>query len=421
MTRLHPGRALGTTALVAGLLMLAWTPMAEAAFEPTRFNDPPPGKCEPTDCSLREAVIAANKRPGADTIRLARGTYKLTREEDAADPNNSRFGDLDVLGEARFLGVGKTRIDAGGSSSVGRVLHLQGSLNEYALRKLTVRGGFASDPGGGILAENIGGSVSLGRVKVVGNHAAGSGGGIWSAATDLKINKSTIDDNQADQYGGGIFLPATGGFGPVSASIRSSTISGNLGVLGGGGLIADGTDFGGFPNPPQVTVFNSTFALNETSQSGGGVSAVQGATVGLDNVTVAHNEAERDGAGNGFGGGISRAVSAGTFTLGDVLLAGNTVGATGNGSQCAGAFSGQSGNVVQFQSGTACAISGGLSEPADALIGPLAGNGGPTKTVAVLDGSAAIGFAESCPAKDQRGFPRPATDCDSGAFEHQGP
>ena len=407
--------------LAVGLVMLASAAVAGAAFEPTRFNDPPPGKCKPTDCSLREAVIAANKHPGVDTIRLGRGTYKLTRPEDAADPNNSRFGDLDVSGETRFLGVGKNRIDWGASSSVGRVLHLQGSLNEYALRKLTVRGGFATGIGGGILADNIGGSVSLGRVKVIGNHAASSGGGIWSAATDLKINKSTIAGNFSDQQGGGVYLPATGGLGPVSASIRSSTISDNTGVGNGGGLIADGTDIGGFPNPPQATLLNSTVAGNDTSGSGGGIRSGSGAIVALDNVTVAHNEAERDGAGGGVGGGISRAASAGTFTLGDALIAGNTVGATGNGSQCAGAFSGQGGNLVQFQSGTACAISGGLTEPADALIGPLASNGGPTKTVAVLDGSAAIEFAESCPATDQRGLARPATDCDSGAFEHQGP
>jgi len=408
--------------LLLGLLILVSPSGAAAAFKPTRFDDPRPNGCDPTNCSLREAVIAANKHAGADTIRLGKGAYELTREESAGDLNNSRSGDLDVLDGAKFLGTGKTRIDGAQSSSIGRVFHLQGSLNAYVFRKLTVRRGNAGSlgGGGGILAENIGGSLSLARVKVVANDSGTFGGGIVSHATELRIKKSTIADNHADQRAGGILLPATGGLGPVNATIRSSTISGNVAVSDGGGLLADGTDIGGFPNPPQVTMVNSTVALNEASQSGGGVRAVAGGAITLDNVTVAHNQAERDGAGAGTGGGLSAGLAS-PFTLGDVLVAGNTVGATGNGSQCAGAFTGQGGNVVQLQAGTACAITGGLSEPVDALIGPLANNGGGTKTVAVLDGSAAIGFAESCPAKDQRGIARPATDCDSGAFEHQGP
>jgi hypothetical protein len=423
MIRPNRAGAVGTPALVLGLLMLASAPAAAATFKPTRFNDPPPNKCKPSDCSLREAVIAANRHSGKDTIRLAKGTYELTRAEAAGDPNDSRFGDLDLTGDAKVVGAGarKTAVDAGRSADIGGILHVQGSFNAYALRDLTLQGGTGTDPGGGIRADNIGGSLSVVRMKVTDSYSGTSGGGVYSAAAELKITKSTIADNRADNQGGGIFLPATGGAGPAITSIRSSTISGNLAASDGGGLAANGTDVGGFPNPPQVTVVNSTFAQNETSGSGGGVRAVQGATVALDNVTVAYNDAETDGAGNGTGGGISRAASAGQFAIGDVLVAANTVGATGNGAQCAGAFTGQNGNVVQLQAGTSCSISGGLSEPADALIGPLANNGGTTKTVALLDGSAAIGFAEACPAKDQRGLPRPAADCDAGAFEHQGP
>jgi CSLREA domain-containing protein len=38
------------------------------------------GPCLPDDCALREAVIAANEAPGADTISLPRGEYRLTLE-----------------------------------------------------------------------------------------------------------------------------------------------------------------------------------------------------------------------------------------------------------------------------------------------------------------------------------------------------
>jgi hypothetical protein len=55
-----------------------------------------------------------------------------------------------------------------------------------------------------------------------------------------------------------------------------------------------------------------------------------------------------------------------------------------------------------------------------ALIGPLANNGGPTKTIALQATSPALGFAEACPAKDQRGEKRPSSDCDSGSYERKG-
>jgi hypothetical protein len=57
---------------------------------------------------------------------------------------------------------------------------------------------------------------------------------------------------------------------------------------------------------------------------------------------------------------------------------------------------------------------------ADALLGPLADNGGPTLTHALLAGSPAVDAADNgfCPVIDQRGETRDA-DCDVGSFEYQ--
>lgn len=109
------------------------------------------------------------------------------------------------------------------------------------------------------------------------------------------------------------------------------------------------------------------------------------------------------------------------------MIAGNQVGYNGivtsnaPGAQCAGSFAGSGGVVVEDQPGTDCSITGGTTEPADALIGILADNGGPTQTVELLSRSPAIGFAGSCSPTDQRGVARPITGCDSGAFERAGP
>jgi hypothetical protein len=56
----------------------------------------------------------------------------------------------------------------------------------------------------------------------------------------------------------------------------------------------------------------------------------------------------------------------------------------------------------------------------DALLGPLADNGGPTWTHALLPGSPAIDAADDavCPATDQRGVLRPqGAACDIGSYE----
>jgi hypothetical protein len=63
--------------------------------------------------------------------------------------------------------------------------------------------------------------------------------------------------------------------------------------------------------------------------------------------------------------------------------------------------------------------------PTNLQLGPLANNGGPTQTLALLKGSSAIDAiplsSGLCPARDQRGHKRPdnpqESSCDIGAFE----
>jgi CSLREA domain-containing protein len=81
----------------------------------TRTDDSADGDCD-NDCSLREAVIAANDNPGEDTIMLAAATYEL--DIDAVQPDNdgALTGDLDIESDTIVQGVSQatTIIDAGG-------------------------------------------------------------------------------------------------------------------------------------------------------------------------------------------------------------------------------------------------------------------------------------------------------------------
>jgi hypothetical protein len=65
---------------------------------------------------------------------------------------------------------------------------------------------------------------------------------------------------------------------------------------------------------------------------------------------------------------------------------------------------------------------GSASSPIDPRLGPLADNGGPTRTHALLLGSPAVDAASTpdCPTTDQRGVSRPqGAACDIGSYERE--
>ena len=90
----------------------------------------------------------------------------------------------------------------------------------------------------------------------------------------------------------------------------------------------------------------------------------------------------------------------------------NTLIATNPGEDCAG-----DGPIEAINGVTDDASCPGSSF-ADARLGGLANNTGPTDTHALLTGSPAIDTGGSCPPTDQRGVSRPqGAGCDVGAFE----
>jgi hypothetical protein len=174
-------------------------------------------------------------------------------------------------------------------------------------------------------------------------------------------------------------------------------------------------------------LFGVTGASGAAGSAGtafGGGLFLGGGSLSLVNTTVARNSV----ASGGTGGGLD--VVAGTATLDNTIVALNTIG-TGGGapaSDIAGTVAAASAfNLI----GTGGA--GGLTDGtnhnqvgvANALLGILASNGGPTQTIAVLPGSPAIGKGSmiagvTVPTTDQRGVARPSNSIDIGAFQDRG-
>jgi hypothetical protein len=396
------------TAVVVGALALA-APAAGNTLKPTRHDDPPPGRCKPHDCSLREAVIAANEHAGPHTLELGRGHYRLEIPEDASDP--LRSGDLNLITDTVVRGEGprKTSVDGQGLTRVFGLLS-----GFQTLHGLTVERGAGVAQGAGILTGNE--NTSLENVVVKFNAAISDGGAVYSAARELTIVHSAITKNAAAGRGAGLFMGANPpAFGAAHATIRASTFSHNNAGLGGA-ISLDGLNTAGSTEEPRLDVLNSTFAANGAAGSGGGISAVQGAVAAVDNSTIAYNGADIDNSDGGLGGGLQQSSGA-DFHLDDSIIAANTVGSSGMYSQCSGTFPG-AGNLLA-PNNDGCGAT--FLYVADAIIGGLADNGGPTRTIAVLAGSRAIGLSQSCPKRDQRGVRRPLTECDAGAFERARP
>jgi CSLREA domain-containing protein len=244
--------------------------------------------------------------------------------------------------------------------------------------------------GGGI--SNAGG-LTLTNSTVARNSAATGGGIANSEPGGVTITNSAVVDNSATQEGGGILNQAFG-FCRTSADVTltNSTVSGNSAGRGGG-ISNSG------PCSAGVGLSNSTVARNSATQEGGGIrlASFEGGA-GLTNSLVAQNSAP-----------TGPDVLVHPSPESDVVARFNLIG-DGTGSGITNTDGNQVGKVSPN------------SSPIDPRLGPLADNGGPTLTHALLLGSPAIDAASTpdCPTTDQRGVLRPqGAACDIGSYERE--
>jgi beta-glucanase (GH16 family) len=280
-----------------------------------------------------------------------------------------------------------------------------------AIRNLKVAHGFGYELAGGILNN---GTLTLDRVIVANNRVDTSGEDFWKGGagiysgenSTLTVIDSTVADNTAAQSnGGGIHA-----FFRTIVRIERSTISGNSANVGGG-----------LRTLGDIQIINSTISGNSTYGWMGGAFFHTDGVMHVLSSTIANNSAPPGTTGGAFVGTFTDANA--TLTLSNSLLAGNS------GTQCFYAPFG-SGMVTLTSLGhnlitdASCFPVASDLVVSDALIGPLAANGGPTPTHALLDGSPAIDAADTaaCPPTDQRGVHRPqGRGCDIGAFERERP
>ncbi|WYD80714.1 MAG: right-handed parallel beta-helix repeat-containing protein [Candidatus Electrothrix gigas] len=277
--------------------------------------------------------------------------------------------------------------------------------------------------GGGIYNA---GTVTLTSSTVSGNTAGRSstgdcsrGGGVYNEGT-ITLKNCTINNNTSasahGKFGGGIYNVSG------TATLINCTVSGNIASSYGGGICNGGAI---------LTMTNSTVSGN-TSANGGGIYHYyfnSRSALTLTNCTVSGNTA------SSRGGGIS--AGCGTITLQSSIISGNTAPRINEFDNYSCPFTTSGHNIFGHSGETTAeafynfsrsgsdvnATSNGTQPTAlDAILSPLADNGGPTLTHALVAGSPAIDLDADCSiglTTDQRGMPRPSgVGCDAGAVEY---
>jgi hypothetical protein len=300
--------------------------------------------------------------------------------------------------------------------------------------------GFASGRGdGGAIADSatdqlrISGSTFrqnvAGGAKGSGNGSGrGAGGAVRAGGSgSLAVTASSFDFNAVSADAGG-----SGGAIAMfnrSLTVAGSTFAGNtVGEAGGGGS-GGAIDVGAIPSlNASASIADSTFFGNDAggggaSGWGGAISAESMSSLTLASVTIAGNSVGGPaGAGAGLNSGADTTPEGATVTAKATIISGNIGG--GGASNCDVAVASSSYSLEGGPGQGSC----GFDLPsADPELGPLANNGGPTKTQALPASSPAVDAvpAGNCPTSvDQRGEPRPDNGkafCDVGAYELQDP
>jgi Bacterial Ig-like domain len=374
LTALLVGAALAASVLMAVVVLAS--PAWAATYTVKNTNDAGPG-------SLRQAIIDANTNTGsADTINFdamslgSSATITLTS------------GQLPPITDVAGLTIDGGSADITISGNEQYRVFLVDSGAKLTLSNLTVangNSGFEDDGRGGGIYNGQGGTVTVSNSTLSGNSAGNGngGGGIYNGGFGtLEVINSTLSGNSSNDSGGGIFS-RTG-----TVTVSNSTLSDNSAPIGGGILTMGDT----------LEVSNSTLSGNSASE-GGGIYDSGADTITVSNSTLSDNSAP-------IGGGNCDGVGDGTIANGGYNLDSDTSCGFGTNNN---------------------SLSG-----VDPMLGPLADNGGPTKTHALLAGSPAIDKGNSSfeATTDQRGLPRPidfvgildAADGDGsdiGSFERQ--
>jgi hypothetical protein len=251
----------------------------------------------PGECSLRDAILAANtdsavfactSGSGADAITFGAlsGTIVLT----ASLPTIN--ADLTIDGSNNITISG---------NDLYQVLSV--SSGKFNLNNITIQKGKGNFNGGAIINGSTG-TVTISNTNFLSNTAPSAGadaGAILNSGTGATLNiwNSSFTANLSSDQGGAIHVSA--GNVSITGTTFISNTARDAGGLGGAIANAGGV----------VTITNSSFSLNRSNSSGGAIESFSISGLRVTNSTFDDNATNN----NGDGGAIDNAGITGVVTI----------------------------------------------------------------------------------------------------------
>lgn len=390
-------------ALVFGLSQMA----SAAVYTVTKIADTNDGTCD-SDCSLREAVTAANATADNDTIIFS-GLFN--------SPQTITLSGTEIVfannGTLTIFGTGADKLTVSGNNA-SRIFASGANVvvNISNMRFTGGNGVGATNTGRGGAIYNVGGTMVISNSIITGN-TGNTGGGLNNAAStgpavngNLTLINCEVSNNTSTSSGGSMQNFSTSTVTIINSTFRNNTSGGST---GGGAIQANGT----------MNISNSTFSGNNAPGGSGGAITFNGTAINFNNVTMVENTATNNG------GGFHR-TGANPVTFRNTIIAGNTGVATSP--DITGAITSNGNNIIG-NVGTSTGWVMSDLQNTNPVLSPLGFYGGIGQTYALLTTSPALNGGQNCVTDlscaannppvaittDQRGATR--TNVDIGAFE----
>lgn len=414
------GRLIGIVALAAFGLLAGFATSAQAATDSLHAAPKAVGAGDCSSpanaCTIATAITVANAEPVIDSveIRLKGGVYQLSEPIPTALAITFAGPNLALEAESgtpTLSGTGKVRVLSVGPAS------------NVTIDGLEIEFGSTAGLGGAI--ENLG-RLTVRNSTFSGNSGGNAGAVASLAGSTLAVQDSTFSHNTTTGIGGGAILSSG------TATVERSAIVNNSAPVNGGGV---NVQAGGV-----VTISNSTIAGNTSGSVGGGLSNL--GTLNVEGSTIANNSGSN-------GAAIASGNSSVTFAT--TIIAEQSSGGACSPANAAFFDAGynldEDGTCVSLvtpgpgsHNGTTAYGSSTYGATLDAYLADgLASNGGPTKTVALLNSPSPPttlanpafdvvpasfnlpapigGVSAACSLADQRGVtPAAGASCDIGAY-----
>ncbi|MEO8391953.1 MAG: right-handed parallel beta-helix repeat-containing protein, partial [Chloroflexota bacterium] len=230
-----------------------------ATFTVTTAADHNDGSCD-ADCSLREAINAANSAGGANTISFS-GLFSSAQTITLTSNLPGLSSNITITGP----GANLLTIDGANAHQV----FFTGGGTTVSISGMTITHGSTNFAGAAIFSDS---DVNVDGVAFTSNTATANGGAaIWVNNGTTTVTNSTFSGNTATSGTGGAINVPSGG----TLFMINSTMTGNS-AIDGGAIAASGP----------ITLINSTISGNSATSTGG---ITNGSTSTFTNTIIANN------------------------------------------------------------------------------------------------------------------------------------